>query len=244
MHTRILALAALAFLTANSAKATTYFDTIGASDALNGSADGAGEGSSLVAQSFSVPGTPNLSVTLALSADPVANDTGSFMVYLVPDDQSGGGVGMAGNPLTVNSLIAATGFASSSVLLGTVSDSSISDNVLSPTLLTFLIPSSDLLALNAANGGNTDQEYWIGLATGTSSTIEWSETGDTTGIGLTNQEYFDNQSNSFGETYLIDGSPELTITSAADAPEPATLAILGAGLAGIGYVRRRKVKQG
>jgi hypothetical protein len=234
----------MAFLTVNGAKAATYFNTISASDALNAGADGAGEGSSLVAQSFSSPGTPNLSVTLALSVDPSANDTGSFMIYLVPDDQSGGGVGMAGNPLTVNSASAATGFVASSILLGNVSDSTISDNVMSPTLLTFLIPSSDLLALNAANGGNSDQEYWIGLATGTSSTIEWSETGDTTGIGLTNQEYFDNQSDSFGQTYPVDGTPELAVTAVADAPEPATLAILGAGLAGIGFVRRRKVKQG
>jgi hypothetical protein len=237
MNHRILALSALAMLTANVAHATTYFDSISAPASFSGNSDGPSDGATLLAQSFSVPGTPNFNtVTLGLNAD-VPSDGGSTMVFLVPDDGTGA-PNMAGFPQTTLDATSssATGYANA-VLLGTIKDSSLGASGGSPTLITLSISPA---AVASVTSQTSNGEYWIGLVTDGSSSIEWDLSSDGSGVGLAGQDYFNNAGSSFGSIFDPgNGTYELR----AGVPEPATLAILGAGLAGIGYARRRQAKK-
>jgi hypothetical protein len=231
MYGRLLGLLGLALVFSQNANATTYFDTIGAVNVanLNQGTDGASEGATYVAQSFAVSGTPDLSVTLALST---MGTTGSVLVFIVPDDGSSGFNNVAGYPSTVGNGSGMTGYDPLSVQIGAVLDSTLSQDATNPTLVSFGISGSTLAQLSVGNN-----EYWIGIILEDGSSAEWSTTSEDPGIGTNGQSYFDDAGNSFGNSYdLSFGEPELTV----QAPEPATLAIIGSGLFGLGVFRRRK----
>ena len=235
MKTKLLALSVMAVLASRAAQASVYFDSIDVSSAYAGY-----DTSSFMAQSFAVAGTPNLSVTLDLSANNPA-DGGSILVYIVADDGSGGSANVAGNPLlTQNGSGVVTGFDPSSVLVNTISDSSLAATSSGfPTTVTFNVPGSVLAATNLL-GGN---EYWIGLAAGTTGDAWWYN-GDGSGVGTGGQSFYTNVtlSNTASAANVATGQAFQGIVS--DAPEPTSLAIIGAGLAGIGYARRRKNTKG
>ncbi|WP_158925885.1 PEP-CTERM sorting domain-containing protein [Acidisphaera sp. S103] len=234
MIPRILVFSALAMLTANVANATTYFNTINSPATFSGNADGpVGDGVNIMAASFNVPGTPNFnSVTLALTADS-PTDGGSTMVYLVPDDGSGG-ANMAGAPMLNGS---GTNFANA-VLVGTILDSSLDISGTGPSLVALTITPAELASVTSKT---SDNEYWIGLVASGTSSVEWNLTSSIDGPGMASQWDFNNALAEFDDT---SGAYQMIVSANVPAPEPATLAILGCGLAGIGYVRRRKAKKG
>lgn len=242
MNSRILALAALAMLTANAAQAAVYFDSISPPASYSGNADGPSDGSTVLAQSFTVAGTPDFnSVTLALNAD-TPGDLGSVMVFLVPDDSSGGVSGSPGNPL----LSADSTTFSPASFLGTINDSGLAATGNTPTLVTLSISPS---AVASVSGNSANQEYWIGLVASNASSAEWAVAADDQGTGVAGQAYFNNFGNANGSSTIdaqgSNGAYQMIVSSdgPSAAPEPASLAILGGGLAGLGYVRRRRANK-
>lgn len=227
MRYKFLVLGALAAFASGGAQASVLFDSIDVASAYAGF-----DTSSVMAQSFSVTGTPNLSVTLDLSANN-PTDGGSILVYIVADDGSGG-LG-AGNPLLVtNSNGTVTGFDPTSVLVNTIADSSLSSTANGPSTVTFNVPGSALAATNLVGG----TEYWLGIATGTTGDAWWYN-GDGSGVGTGGQAFYTNSAlTNVSSASVANGQAFQALVS--DAPEPASLAIIGAGLAGIGFVRRRK----
>jgi hypothetical protein len=220
MNIRIFAVSALALGLAHSANATVYFDSTMPSTNPYSGTDGQADGNSYSAASFSA-GQPDFTqISLILSASN-PTDGGSVMVYLVPDNGTGGSPGVAGNP----------GPLQDAALLTTISDSSLS---VDPSLVTINLSGSVASSVSTEN-----DEYWVWLQYSDGSSTLWSYgDSDIGGIGLTGQGNVDESFPTNNPD--SDGVYDMVV----DTPEPASLAILGGGLAGLGYLRRRKVKKG
>jgi len=240
MKTRIMALGVLSLLAAPAARAAVYFDTLDASAVtagqLNQGVDGAGEQATDVEASFALPAGfaiptgGNVTVTMALTAQ---NDLQSYTVYLMPN-AGGSGPGIAGAP------------GSSGVAVYTGLDSLLSADPTVPTSVSFAISATQIAAVTALT---TNGEYWIDLVTNytsdptTSGSVEWFFNGDGSGNGTSGQSVTDVGGGLNGTFYALSGSsalgnaPEMIVQD----PEPASIGIIGVGLAALGYVRRRRV---
>jgi hypothetical protein len=232
MKMRFLAIGALAMVAGHAANATTYINTIDA-NAMFGD-DGLDDGTLSAADSFTAA-TPDFSqVQLLLGADNPA-DGGSAMVYLVPDN-GGGTAGVAGLPTaTFNGSNVFTGF-SGAELIGTVKDSSLAASPGASTLVTFNVTPT----ITTPN-----EEYWIAFVPNPGSSANWFWSSTDGGTGTAGQESYFTSSAADGGGSSVD--PDSAVGAGpygliVDTPEPATIAILGGGLAGLGCFRRRKTQ--
>ncbi len=187
------------------------------------------------AAQFTIPYTQTLDfVSLVLSAD-APTDGGSVMVYLLPDNK--GAPPYTTVPDASTSTQGANGVLATftgGTLLGTIADSTLARN-------------SSIVTVNS-NVVLSAGSYWIGLATsllpgqsdpinGTYGSGQWWWTQPDASVPVTLNF------NSIGgpAPFAVGGTGnpggyELVVST----PEPATVALLGGAMAGLGFMRRRR----
>jgi len=107
----------------------------------------------------------------------------------------------------------------------------IADTLLSSALANYSLSFSTPYNLAA----NT--RFWLGLSTSNGSNAEWAYSRDQTAVGVTN-EYLANYGGT-GSIRVSDNTYGPYQMRISGVPEPATVALMGLGIAGIGYQRRR-----
>lgn len=232
MSIRILAFGACAMLASNVANAAVLFDTINPPAGPTIGYDGpVSDSVSVLAESFYAPSAAALSkISLTLSATN-PNDGGSVLVYLVADNGAGAASGVAGMP-TYTGGSTFTGYTNAS-LLGTVSDSSLANTTVGSSTVSFNVLPTLVTAAAATTANN---EYWVALVASGNSSFNWYYNANGSGIGTTGQSYFNNVGGTLSTSADSTGAYQLQVTT----PEPTTLAVLGASLAGFGYLRRKR----
>jgi hypothetical protein len=215
----------------------------GANSTYSVSTGAASHAGSPLAQEFNVTSPVSLSsLDLRLSDTTAATDGGSILVYLVPN-----------NPATTlptnNGSLQLTG----ATLLGTILDS------LLPTPSTLGCTFGAGATINACNTVlavndyiSTPGEYWIALVNGSdtnnggtnpnSSNAVWWRAGDNLGLNATGQD--NAHVNASG---VLTAQNPTNITQSfemqVNTPEPASLALFGAALTGLGFARRRRARK-
>jgi hypothetical protein len=229
-----IAVGLASFLATGSANAgTLVYDTITGQTVTNGYKPVVANNRGPLGDSFVVSSQEWIqSVTLMVKDN--TNDAGSVLVYLVPNSPA------TGSP----TLPSSTGTTlNGAIQLGTILDSALgatntyTAESVSPGLTvnpgTYWI---ELVDANSAANGN-------GNATPT--TLQWGFNGDFGGLGVPEGLAFSSYANST-DTGLT--APALNNTGGnavfqITTPEPGSLALLGAGMAGLGFVRRRRARR-
>lgn len=224
-YLRSLAVGAL-FATVAAANANaivvTTFDSTGLASSQSEAAASAGVGAhGALAESFLTDSGSSItlnSVTLDLKLSAAAT-TGSFIVTL--DAASG----TPGTPVTGTPI----------ANFGTFTDAGagLSTSAITPFTIT---------GLSTPLSANT--EYFLVLTDANSTThtkVGWSYSNGGTGTGTVGQiGLFSSSEPTQWNGTLPSPDVYLAQVTTTEAPEPATLAVLGVGLAGIGWARRRK----
>jgi hypothetical protein len=232
-----IAVGLAALLTAGSASAALVYDTLTGQTPVAGYKPMPTANRGPLGDSFVVSGSEWISsVTLELK-DATPTDGGSTLVYLVPNNASG-----------IPTIPSSTGVTLTGVhLLGTILDSSMTttySNMMVSAGLT-LAPGSYWIELvdgnSAANGnGNT-----------AATNAQWAYNLDTGGLGVPLSGDFSSYANASNNGLTgpaLSNSPgfigdPIVFEMQVQTPEPASMAVLGAGLIGLGFSRRRRSKK-
>jgi PEP-CTERM motif len=227
-----------ALLTAGSANAALVYDTITGQTPIAGYKPIVAANRGPLGDSFIASGPEVISsVTLTLK-DQTNTDGGSVLVYLVPD-AAGSGVPTLPSTSSLTKL-------SGTTLLGTIADSSLSATYANISLGTNVALTAgtywiELVDASAAANGN---------GTTSATAVQWAYNLDTSGLGVPGSDFSsyansgDNglSSPALSNSGTFTGDPivfQLQIST----PEPASLALLGVGMMGLGFSRRRKAKK-
>ena len=218
-----VAVGLVALLGAGAANATVLYNTLdgGTSTGADSLTVNGGFGGPL-GISFSVAGPTQLGSVSVAMFDATPADGGSVLVYLVPD--SSNFPSHTGIVLT------------NKTLLGTIADSALAGTLTSPATVTIqttaFIPSAGRYWIELVGSGDSQNNTTIPV---TPSGARWL-------LSVANGPA--GEFSSFGDyrtTPTIDNFANgLSYQAAINTPEPASMALLGAGLAGIGLVRRRR----
>lgn len=193
-----------------------------------------------VGQEFNVTAATSLtSVTLRLSDS--TSDTGSVLVYLVPDNGSSLPTHTGGDTLT------------NATLLGTILDSTINSTSTAGGCSFGASPQISLCntKLNTYAPLSVG-DYWIVLAAGNdpnngnsnaaaTTALWWRDTDNIStggGVGTAGMDRI-STANSTVSNGFTTGQMEMQVTT----PEPASMAVLGASLFGLGFARRRQQRK-
>ena len=226
-----LVMGAVMALAATPASASVIYNTIHGTESYSATAVAGPSGP--LAISFNMPTAGVLSdIKLVMNAN-APGDGGSVLVYLVPD--AGGSPGNAGLPNGGNAFTGKT-------LIGTIFDSQlVAAGGSGPG------QAASIIDLPTSTAVPTSGEWWLGFTStgGSSAKLAFDTASFLSGTGTSGQKDYTNTG--FGVYSVITGNAGTGVgpgnrvfEAQISTPEPASLAIIGVGLAGLGFLTRRR----